>query len=132
MFYSVLYPKLSYLSRFCSRVSPKYLCTYILFCILFYITSHSPVYVAFQSKVYLFSILFSIIFYNLIFISCNIYSFPYSDVLQGRRALLQFEVMKIKLVFRVTEDVQVVEAERVTVEAKGVEVETERVEVEAK
>ena len=40
--------------------------------------------------------------------------------------------MKIKLVFRVTEDVQVVEAERVTVEAEGVEVETERVEVEAK
>ena len=40
--------------------------------------------------------------------------------------------MKITLVFRVTEDVQVVEADRVAVEAKGVEVEAERVEVEAK
>ena len=38
--------------------------------------------------------------------------------------------MKITLVFRVTEDVQVVEAERVAVEAEGVEVEAERVKVD--
>ena len=40
--------------------------------------------------------------------------------------------MKITLVFRVTEDVQVVEAERVALEAEVVEGEAERVEVEAK
>ena len=34
------------------------------------------------------------------------------------------------MVFRVTEDVQVVEAKRVAVEAEGVEVEAKRVEVE--
>ena len=40
--------------------------------------------------------------------------------------------MKITLIFRVTEDVQVVEAKWVAVEAEGVDVEAKRVEVEAK
>ena len=38
--------------------------------------------------------------------------------------------MKITLIFRVTENVQVVEAKRVAVEAEGVEVEAKRVEVD--
>ena len=62
--------------------------------------------------------------------TCNLFHIQTSSSLQGRRALLQFEVMKTTLTFRVTGDVQVVEAKRVAVKAEGVEVEPTRVEVD--